>query len=117
MMVSWTGKVIFTLSPFAPENLMLRDWFGVSSRVNPLKSSQLGRIWCSSHGLLSFLPLSVTAFLYTVVNRHRVRPDFIGSRNLLTDGVHRRESASPGPVVLKVARATGAAFLGNPIDQ
>ena len=34
------------------------------------------------------------------------------STQLRTDGVHCRESAGTGPVVLKVVPATGAAFAG-----
>ena len=35
-----------------------------------------------THRLLSLLPLSSTAFIYNnTVNRHRVTPEFIGSRN------------------------------------
>ena len=41
-------------------------------------------------------------YLKTAI-RHRVSPEFIGSRNcVLTDGVHCRESADTAPVNLKV---------------
>ena len=33
-----------------------------------------------------------------------------------TDGVHRRESAGAGRVVLEVARVTGAAHSGKPME-
>ena len=36
---------------------------------------------------------------------------------LRTDGVHCRESAGTGPVILKVVPVTGSAFLGITIDQ
>ena len=36
---------------------------------------------------------------------------------LRTDGVHRRESAGTGPVVLNVIQLTGSACSGNPMDQ
>ena len=49
--------------------------------------------------------------------RHRASPEFIGRRNCVTDGVHYRESAGTGPVVLKVAQQTGASYSGNPMDQ
>ena len=39
---------------------------------------------------------------YETAIRHRVSPEFIGSRKLRTDGVHCRESAGTGPVNLKV---------------
>ena len=38
-------------------------------------------------------------------------------KQLRTDGVHRRESAGTGPVVLKVVPVTGAAFSGFTVDQ
>ena len=36
---------------------------------------------------------------------------------LRTDGVPRRESVVTGPVILKVARVTGAAYSGDLVDQ
>ena len=39
-------------------------------------------------------------YLFKTVIRHRVSPEFIGSRNY--DGVHCRESAGTGPVNLQV---------------
>ena len=55
-------------------------------------------------------------FIYTAL-RHRVSPEFYRVTQLRTDGVHCRESAGTGPVVLKVVPVTGAAFLGITMDQ
>ena len=46
--------------------------------------------------------------------RHRVSPEFIGSRNC-TDGVHCREST--GPLALEVVLVTDAAFSDITMDQ
>ena len=54
-------------------------------------------------------PLSATAFIHAV-SRHRIGPEFIGSRN----GVPTAFAAKPtgtGPVVLEVARVTGVALF------
>ena len=52
---------------------------------------------------------------YTAILRHRVKPDFIRSRKLRTDGVDCRESAGTGSVVLKVVPVTtGTVFALSP---
>ena len=45
-----------------------------------------------------------------------VCPRFYPVTQMRTDGVHRRESAPTGPVVLKVARETDS-YSGNPMDK
>ena len=53
---------------------------------------------------------------YTV-NRQRVSSEFMGSRDLRTDGVHCREFAGKGPVILKIVPVMGAAaFLGIALE-
>ena len=54
----------------------------------------------------------VHSFICTAIRR-RVNREFLGSRQLRTDGVHCRESAGTGPVVLKVVQVTGAAFADH----
>ena len=49
------------------------------------------------------LPVPATVSIRTVM-RYRANPEFNGSCNCVTDGVHYRESAGTGPVVLKVAQ-------------
>ena len=76
--VTWTGKIDISLSAFVPENSVSRDGFGVPSRVS----------------LLIFIILRLNLVLtYYGINRvhlfilnrhtirHRVSPEFIGSRN------------------------------------
>ena len=46
-------------------------------------------------------------------NRHRVNPELYQATQLRTDGVHCRESAGTGPVVLKVILVLGAASSGT----
>ena len=66
-----------------------------------------------TYGILPDFRGGVDLFIYTTI-RHRVGPEFT---QLLTDGVHCRESAGTGPVVLKVVPVTGAAFAGVTMDQ
>ena len=67
------GKV-FSLSPFAPENLV---GLAVPSPVSPLILHTQAK---SGSLLMGFLPLSATASIYTV-NHRRVGPEFIASSN------------------------------------
>ena len=80
--VSWTGKMKISLSPFAPENLVSRDGFG---RPVPRQSAQIRP--------------SDQSRVYRVTQ-------------LRTAGALCRESTGTGPVVLKVIPVTGAAFAG-----
>ena len=67
-------------------------------------------------GLHPPFPLSAKVSIRTVI-RHRASPEFIRSRDCITDDVHYRESVGTGPVVLKVGQQTGALYSGNPMDQ
>ena len=70
--------MFFSLSPFAREDLVARDGFG---RPVPRKSAYSPHsVWLNLVLLTEFLPISATASIYTV-NRHRVSPEFIRSRN------------------------------------
>ena len=60
-MVSWTGKMNISLSPFAPKNLVSRDRFGHSVPRQPAHSPYSGWIWCL---LTGFLPISSAASIY-----------------------------------------------------
>ena len=99
----------FSLFTFAPEKLVSRDRFGHSGPRQPAHS-----------------PYSLN-----LVPTHRIPPDFrsdvhffippsaigsvpslSGNAILRIDGVHCRESAATGPIVLKVVPVTGAAFSG-----
>ena len=56
---SWAGKIIFPLSPFAPENFVWRDGFGRPVPRKPAYSSHADWIWCLLTGFL--VPRSVAA--------------------------------------------------------
>ena len=69
-----------SLSAFVPENLVSRNGFG--SPV-PRQPAQV-HTQAESGGLLTgFLPISAAASIYSFITaiRHRVSPEFIGSRN------------------------------------
>ena len=62
--VSWTEKIIFSLSPFAPENLVSRDEFG--SPV-PYQPAHLHTVFRLNLVLTGFIPSSAAAFIYLFV--------------------------------------------------
>ena len=64
----------------APENFASLDGFGRPVPRKPAYSTHSSWIWFL---LTVFLPLSGTASIYYTVNRHRVSPEFTGSRNCL----------------------------------
>ena len=120
-----------SLSPFASENLVSPDRFGRPVPSRPVPSRPVPSRPAPAR---SFSTLRVN--MYAVYSRDsslfpRRRPFIIRldrqppssqSRvyevtQLRTDGVHCRESASAGPIVLKVVRVTGAAFSGIAMDQ
>ena len=109
LLVAERGK----MTPFAPEDLVSQDRFGRPVPRQHVHSQHPGRIWCLfTGGLLLSLPLSATMTIKVFYlsrcppsGQSRVRR----VAQLLTDGVRRRKSAAgTRPVVLKVARVTGA---------
>ena len=62
LVVSWTGKMNISLSPFAPENLVSRDGFGRPVPRPPVPSPHPDWIWCL---LTGFLPTSAAASIYS----------------------------------------------------
>ena len=82
--VGWTGKMNISLSAFVPENLISLDGFGSPVPRQPAhlrpSSPYSGWIW---YLLTEFLPSSAAASIYLIKTaiRHRVSPEFIGSRN------------------------------------
>ena len=100
-----------SLSPFAPENLVSRDDSGSPVSRQPAHLHTQAEFGAYLWDISQF-PRRCP-FIY--LNRrtpsgqsrvHRVT-------QLRTDGVHCRESAGTGPVVLKVVPGTGAAFAGH----
>ena len=93
-------KMIFALSPFAPENLVSRDGFGSPVPRQPAHlhtQAESGAYVRDSARVLRRRP-----FIY--LNRHTPSGQSRVYRvtQLRTDGVHYRESAGTGPVNLKV---------------
>ena len=100
----------FSLSLFAPENLISRHGFGSPvprQLAHPHTQAESDAyLWDSSR-----VPRR-RPFIY--LNRHTSSGQFRVYRvtQLRTDGVHCRESAGTGPVNLKVVPVTGAALAG-----
>ena len=75
-----------SLSAFAPDNLVSRDGFGSPVLRHPAHlhntNTQAESIWCLLT-FMGFLPSSAAAsiYLFKTAIRHRVDPEFIGSRN------------------------------------
>ena len=103
LVVSWTGNINISLSPFAPENLVSWDGFG-SSTVPRLPAhlhtqAESGACFRGSSRAPRRRP-----FIY-YLNRHTTpsgQSRVYRVTHLRTDGVHCRESAGTGPVNLKV---------------
>ena len=74
------GNEYISLSPFAPENLVSQDGF---SRAVPASASSFSILRLNlvlTHGIPPDFRGGVPLFIYTAI-RHRVSPEFIGSRN------------------------------------
>ena len=119
LVVSWTGKMSFSLSP-------VRAWeFGLARRVRPshpasARSFPTPRLNHQSGAYLrdsSRIPRQgrhSPSISSTVIGS--VPTAFIGSHIWRTDGVHCRESSGTGPVALKVVRVTGASLSAITMD-
>ena len=66
------------LFPCVPENLVSRDGF---SRPVPRQPAHLSILRLNLVLTYGFLPSSAVASIYETAIRHRVSPEFIGSRN------------------------------------
>ena len=109
------------LSPYVPENLVSRDGFSRPVPRQPAHSPYSGWIWSL---LTGFLPSSAAASIYLlkppyaiIIGSGQCRLYWVTPLLLPTDGVHCRESAGTGPVVLKVVPVTCAAILQFTMDQ
>ena len=91
---------MFPLSPFAPENLVSRDSFA-RQFTHGIHHAFLAAVH-------TFTPSTAIGSVPIIVYR---------VTQLLTDGVHFRDSAGAGPVVLKILPVTGAAFSGFTMDH
>ena len=77
LVVSWTGKMKIPLSPCVPENLVSRDGF---SRPVPRQPAHL-HTQAESGAYLRDCSRVPRRRPYETAIRHRVSPEFIGSRN------------------------------------
>ena len=109
---SWSAeqgnKINIPLSPFAPEIWSRETDSAVPSRVSLLiLNTQAESDWLVlTQGIPPAFRDGFHLFGHTPSGQSRV----YRVTQLCTDGVHCRESASTGAVVLKVVPATGAAF-------
>ena len=108
LVVSQTGKMNISLSPFAPKNLVSRDRFG---RSVPRQLLLILHTQAESGAYLTgFLPITAAVSIYLYRRPPSGHSRVYRVTQLRTDGVHCRESAGTGPAVLKVVPATGATF-------
>ena len=110
LVISSTEKINISLSPFAPDNLVSRDGFGSPVPRPPAHSPYSGLIWCAYSRDSSQFPRRCS---FSHLNRHTPSGQSRVYRvtQLRADGVHCRESAGTGPVVLRVVPVTGAATM------
>ena len=91
----------------------LRTWFRETGLAVPSRVSLLILYTNAESGAYSQHSSRVPQrrpYIFASTRHHRTSPEFIGSRNCVSNCVHCRESVGTGPVLLKVVRVTGAAF-------
>ena len=105
---SWsavTGKMFFSLSQFAPEDLVSRDRFGRPVPRKLAHSQHSGWILMLTRGIPP--AFRGGAHLFVPSTNYRVSHELTRSRDCAPMAVHSRDSAGTGPVVLKVAWVKG----------
>ena len=105
----------FSLSPSAPENLVSRDGFDSPVLRQPARvhtQAESGAYLRDSSRVPRRRPL---IFLYRHTRSGQSRVYRVAQ--LRSDGVHCRESAGTGPVVLKVVPVADTAILEDTMDQ
>ena len=116
------------MSPFAPENLVSRDKLGRPVPHESVHSPHSGWTRCLLPGFLPLSattsiclyrqpPFSATASIYLYRQPPSGQSRIHQVVQLRTDGVHGRESAGIGPIVLKVVRVSGDTFSDITIDR
>ena len=86
-----------SLSPFVLEKSVSRDGFGRPVSRQPTRSLYSGQIWCL---LTRFLPISAAPSIYLYHQTPSGQSRVYRVTQLRADGVHCRESADTGPVVI-----------------
>ena len=100
LVVSLTGKMNISLSPYAPENLVSQDRFGSPVPRQPAHlhtQAESGAYLRDSSRVPRRRP-----FIYLNRRTPSGQSRVYRVTQLRTDGVHCRESASTGPVSLKI---------------
>ena len=100
LVVSWTGKINTSLSPFAPKKMVSRDGFGSSVPRQPAHlhiQAEYGAYLRDSSRAPRRCP-----FIYSNGHTPSGQSRVYRVTQLRTDGVHCRGSAGTGPVNLKV---------------
>ena len=115
LVASSTWKMNIPLSPYVPENLVSRDRFGRPVPRQPAHLHTQAESGAYSRDSSRFPRRR--PFIY--LNRHTPsgQSQVYRVTQLRTDGVHCRESAGTGPVVLKVVPVPDAAILQVTMDQ
>ena len=98
----------FFLFLFAPENSVSRDGFGHHVPRQPAHPPNIGLNLVVTDGISRAFRQGVHLYRQPPSGQSQVGQ----VTQLRTDGVHCRLLAGTGPVVLKIVRGTGAAFLG-----
>ena len=101
LVVSWTGKINFSLSPFAPKNLVSRDGLGrpvPRQRVHSPHSVRLNLVL--THGIPPYFRGGVHLFIPSPAIEPV--PSLSGHAIAYRWRSLPRESTGPGPVVLRV---------------
>ena len=110
LVVSRTGKINASLSPFAPEKLVSRDGFGTPVPRQPVHlqtQTEYGAYLRDSSRVPRWRP-----FIYLNGRTASVQAVYRVTQ-LRTDAIRCRESVGTGPVNLKVVPVTGAALAGH----
>ena len=104
-----------SLSPFTPENLVPRDRFGSPVPRQPAHLHTQAESGVYLRDSSRFPRRRPFIYLYRQSPSDQSRVYQVTQWR--TDGVHCRESAGTGPLVLKIVPIKGAAFSGITMDQ
>ena len=107
--------MIIPLSPYVPENLVSRGGFSRPVPCQPAHLHTQAESGAYSRDSSRFSPRHPFINLNRHTSSGQSRVYWVVQ--LRTDGVHCRESAGTGPVVLKSVPVTGAAILQVTMDQ
>ena len=109
----------FSLSPFAPENLVSRDGFRRPVPSRPASACSFSILRLNLVLTYGIPPDFLRRRPFIYLKRHTAsgQSQVYRVAQLRTDGVHCRESAGTGPVNLKAVPVAGAVILQVTMDQ